>query len=147
MTWTYTNTLLTDKDKVRFLTGDTLTGDQLVSDEEIAGILLMHSNVYGAGAAVCRHLATRFSRQADSAIDDMRKSLSQKATAYAARAEELDDQASSATGVTSIPMPFAGGISVSGKQARRENTDRVSPAFTRDDDFFRRQGASFSEDD
>lgn len=137
MTWSYAPALTLDRDKVRFLCGDVDTTDQLVSDEEIAGNLAMYgSSVFRAGAAVCRHLAARFSRQADIAEDDIKKSLSQRAKAFADRAGELDEQASSTVNGAIVPTMFAGGISRSDKQVREQDTDRVQPSFTRRDDDF-----------
>lgn len=132
MTWSFDPGLSTDTDKVRFLSGDTDTTSQLVANETIVGVLTMYGNVFRSAAAICRAIAAKFSRQADEAIDDMRKNLSQRATAYAARARELDDQAVALTAVGATPMPFAGGISIGDKETRADDADRVDPFFTRD---------------
>lgn len=134
MTWSYDPSLSTDKDRVRFLSGDTDTSDQMVSNEEITGVLSMYTdNIFRGAAAVCRHLASKFSRQADQEIDDMRKALSQRAKAFADRASELDAQASSGVTASSMPTWYAGGISVADKELQNEDTDRVRPLFSRDD--------------
>ena len=39
MAFTYTDTLATDRDKVRFMTGDTVESEAMFSDEEIAAAL------------------------------------------------------------------------------------------------------------
>lgn len=148
MTWSYSTALATDKDRVRFYTGDTLSVAQQVSDEEIAGVLAMHSNVYVAAAAVCRHLAARYSALADIAIDDMRKSLSQRSAAYASRAGELEAQATSSSGSGSVaPRFFAGGISTSGKQVRQDNGALVQPLFSRDAMDFQNSLTTGDDDD
>jgi hypothetical protein len=136
--WTFDDNLTAPKDWVRLLAGDTVSSAQLVSDELIAGILAEHANKYTAAAVVCRHLAARFSRQADQAIDDMRKSLSQRAKAFSERASELDEQATSVSGGNSVAVPFFGGITVAGKSAQREDTSLVRPLSTRDDMEFSR---------
>jgi len=131
MTWTYDDTLSTDKDIVRFYTGDVLTADQQVSNEGIAALLAIHSTPLTTAAQICRSLAARYSRQADQEIDDLRKSLSQRAKAYADRAKELealDDK----TLALSVPVLYAGGISVADKASVESDTDRVQPFFTRD---------------
>ena len=54
MSWTYSGDPATsDKDAVRFLTGDTDAGDQLASDEEIAYALSQRPDVRLAAAVVC----------------------------------------------------------------------------------------------
>lgn len=134
MTWSYTDTLLTAKDQVRFLSGDTQITSQMVTNEEITGILALYgNNVFRGAAAVCRHLASRFSRQADAAIDDMRKSLSQRAAAFAARAQELEAQADNGSVIgTLVPQVFAGGIFESDVETNRQDDSIVQPMFTRD---------------
>src|SRR5688572_3442242 len=135
MTFTYDPGLATDRDRVRFLIGDTVA-PAIVQDEEITGILTMQSGVYSSAAAICRSLAARYSRLADIARDDVRKSQSQIAKAFADRARDLETQASSVVGGTLIPVPYAGGISISDKDAQLDDTDRVVPIFTRDGDDF-----------
>jgi hypothetical protein len=130
MSWSFDEGLFTDLDRVRFLCGDVDTTDQLVADEVVTGVLSMYGNLFHSSAAVCRHLSARFSRQADISEDDLRKALSQRAKAYSDRAKELDTQASS-TGSVMVPTMFAGGISVSDKQTREQDTNRVPPFFSR----------------
>ncbi len=132
MTWTFDDTLSTDLAKVRFLSGDVDTTDQQVANETITGLLTMYGNVFRAAASVCRSLASRYSRQSDSAMDDMRKSLSQRAKAYAERANELETQAGSALGIGAVPTIYAGGISILDKSIQTDDTDAVQPFFTRD---------------
>lgn len=130
MTWTYGISLAADKDKVRFLCGDTDTTNQQVSDEEIAGNLAMNSSdIYRAGAAICRHLAARYSREANITIGQRRVELAARSKAYADRATEIETQGNLA-GRT--PIPYAGGISVADKERQEANEDRVAPFFTRD---------------
>ncbi len=132
MSWTFDPTLTATIDQVRFLSGDVDTTDQQVANETITGLLTMYGSVFRAAAAVCRSLASRYSRQSDVAMDDMRKSLSQRAKAYAERASELEEQASSALGIGAVPMPFSGGMLDSVKQVQIDDPDRTQPLFTRD---------------
>lgn len=132
MTWSFTDTLTTDKDKVRALSGDVLTTDQQVSDEFITGYLSMFGNVFRTAAAVCRHLAAKYSRQVSQARDDLRKDLSDRATAYAARAKELDEQASSAVGGALAPALFVGGVYVADRVMNEDDDSLIQPFFRRD---------------
>lgn len=67
MTWTYTNAPATvPRDAVRFLSGDTDTGNQQVTDEAIAFLLTeWNDNTYLAAAAVCDAAAGKAAAQAD----------------------------------------------------------------------------------
>lgn len=127
MSWTYdpaqlpTSTMM----QVRFLVGDTVSSDQQVQDEEITFALTQRSSIYGAGAIVCRTLAAKLSRQADVVDKDLRSSYSQRAKAYAARANELDTKANARGG----GLPYAGGLSISDKIQNEQNPDRVQPQF------------------
>ena len=132
MTWSFTDTLATSKDQVRALSGDVLTADQQVSDEFIAGYLSMFGNVFRTAAAICRHLAAKYSRQVTQARDDLRKDLSDRAKAYADRAKELDEQASSATMGALSPAIFAGGVFTADRDTRADDTTMIQPFFRRD---------------
>jgi hypothetical protein len=74
--WTYdpeelgTETLEERKNSVRFLVGDTDTGDQQVQNEEIIFALGQTSqNVYFAGAFVAETIQAKFARFATSEVD------------------------------------------------------------------------------
>lgn len=130
--WSYNTSLSTDKDKVRLLSGDVLTADQQISDEEISGMLLMFGNVFRTAAAVCRHLAAKYSRQVTQARDDLRKDLSDRAKAYADRAKELDTQASSAVDGAIVPALFVGGVYTADRDTRADDDTMIQPFFRRD---------------
>jgi len=99
MTWSYNSSLASDKDKVRLLTGDTDTTDQLLQDEEINYLLTETGNVLLAAGRAARAIAAKFARQADKEVGDLRVSLSQKAEAYRKLADDLEKRA----GSVSIP--------------------------------------------
>ena len=147
MAWTFTDTLLTDRDRVRALCGDVLSTDPQVSDEFLAGYLSMFGNVFRTAAAVCRHLSAKYSRQVTQARDDLSKSLSDKAKAYADRAKELDEQASSATLGALSPMIFAGGIYTADRDERADDATMIQPFFTRDTMEIGRVDPFVSDDD
>ena len=130
MTWTYGPTFSLARDRIRLLIGDTDSSDQLVSDEEIAvyvtGGQLAQSSDYLSAAMVCDAIAAKMSRRADMSAGGSSVSLSQQATAYQTKARHLRRQAALST------SPFIGGQSISDKDSREEDTDRVTPAFTRE---------------
>ena len=126
MSWTYSgDPSNSDADQVRFLIGDTLTADQLLSDEEIAWALTQGS-AYNAAAICSRAISANFSRMADKAVDDLKINYSQKSKQYADLAINLESKEShKALGV------YGGGISVADKLSNELDTDRVSPSFTK----------------
>lgn len=125
--WTYVDTLVTVRDQLRFLVGDNDPADQLVSDGEVAWASSQDANIYLAAVTLCQAIAAKFARQADTAIGDVKVSLSQRAIAYKARAAELMIAAAQ-----SVPgIPYAGGISVGDKTGNEQDSDRLVPSFTR----------------
>jgi len=122
LTWTYDgDPSANDRDAVRFLSGDTDTTDQLVTDEEIAWLLTENPNVYSAAAEACRAIASAFARFSDKSVGDISESASQKAEAYTKRADDLE------AGIMVIPS--FGGLSISEKETLDQDTDAVQPSF------------------
>lgn len=91
MTWTYVDPNNSDRDKVRFLIGDTDTTDQLLSDEEISWLLTAAgNNVYQAAHDGCYALGSKFARLATSkSVGDMSLSYSDRSRAFMDQAERL----------------------------------------------------------
>jgi hypothetical protein len=135
MTWTYVAASLASDPvmQVRYLVGDTRSSDQQVQDEEIGFALAQRPGIYGAAALVCRSLAAQLSREADTVDQDLRTTLSARASAYAKRAAAYEAQASARGGLA----PYAGGISLVDKAVQSDSADRVPPQFDlgMDDDF------------
>lgn len=127
MTWSYDATLLGAKPlyQVRFLTGDTLSGDQQMTDEEIAFVLTQRSSIYGAAAMCCRSLSAQKARLADVSTGDLRTTYSSLSQAYSKRAGEYEAQATARSGA----LPYAGGVTVTDKQNQEADGDRVQPQF------------------
>lgn len=126
MTWTYDTSLSANKDKVRFYASDTDSAAAItVTDEEIAGLLTLAGGVRSAAAMLCDHLALRYSQRGQQLTDDIGQSVNYGdiAKQFTERGRLLRSQASFAA------VPFAGGISVTTKQAQLDNSDRVRPAF------------------
>lgn len=68
MTFTYVDPTNSDRDRVRFLVGDTDTvnaANQHLQDAEITWLLSEWVDVYGAAIAACEQLAIQFSSKAD----------------------------------------------------------------------------------
>ena len=100
MTWTYTDPATSTRDELRFMVGDTDTDDQLLSDEEIAYLLVAWINVPVAASKAASAIAARFSRLADKSVGELRISLSQKVASYRQLAVDLMRQAGAVCGPT-----------------------------------------------
>lgn len=133
MAWTYSGDPSTSsKDAVRFLIGDTDTTDQQMQDEEINYLLTLYGgDVYTAAIVAARSLASKYARFPDVRIGDYSTSNSQRFNAYLALAKQLEQTQN--VGLIHKAKPYAGGISIADKQQDEQNTDRVKPAFTRQD--------------
>lgn len=128
MTWTYSgNPSSSAGDAIRFLIGDTDTTDQLLSNEEIAWVnsessasSTSTSGLYEAAYRCCVAIASKLSRLADKQIGDLHVSLSQKAKGYLTQAQEFKALAQT---TNYVPIPYAGGISISDKEIDQDNSD------------------------
>lgn len=115
-------------DAIRFLIGDTDSTDKLLMDDEISWINLeasgesttSRSALYDAAYRACLAVASKLARLADKQIGDLRVSLSQKSAGYLKQAQELKGLAMREGGV---PIPYAGGISISDKEIDQDNSD------------------------
>lgn len=105
MTWTYTgDPSVSDRDRIRFLIGDTDTNDQLVSDEEIAWSLTQGGSIYQTAHDLCTVIAAKFARLATS------KSVGDLSLSYADRAEtyhRLADRMLHLAERRDVPTPWA----------------------------------------
>ena len=128
MAWTYGGDPSANaRDAIRFLIGDTDTTDQLLSDEEIAwvnseasGTATGTTALYDAAYRCCLTIASKLSREADKQIGDLSVSMSQRAKAYREQAASLKALSGREGGV---PIPYAGGITISDKEIDEENSD------------------------
>lgn len=120
-----------DIDRVRVLCGDPAGDSQVVDDSMISFFLEEYNgNYYRAAADAAGAIAAHYAGQVDVRVGILSSSNSQKTQQFAELATALrrraDDKA------LAMAVPFAGGISIAGKEGAEENTDRVPPAFTRD---------------
>jgi hypothetical protein len=108
MTWTYSgNPAASNRDAVRFLIGDTDSGDQLVSDEEIAFLLAEENTVRTASARACEAIAARFGRSADNSRSVGDLSLSESYSQRSASYLSLADRLAAAGAGDNHPVPVA----------------------------------------
>jgi len=102
MAWSYDgDPSVSSKDHVRFLIGDTYSGDPLVSDEEINFALTQEANPYRAAAVVARHIAAFFRRNVSYSMEGTAIQAQQRADQYDALADRLEQTAGEST--TSLP--------------------------------------------
>lgn len=107
MTWTYSNNPAgSDRDKVRFLIGDTDTTNQLVTDEEINWMLSEANNApYMAAANLCASLATKFAAKSDYSRSVGDLSISTQYGAAADRYAKLGATLSAQAAAANPPLP------------------------------------------
>ena len=137
MSWSYdptdldTTTSSGRLNTVRLLVGDTETLDQQVQDEEITfGLSENGDNIYYAGAWIARAIASKYSRKVNTSLDGALKAdYSDLAKQYKVLADDLEYQGKTSGAVIGI---LAGGITKSGIEAVRANTNRIEGSFRRD---------------
>lgn len=127
MTWTYSPALGTARDRIRFKVGDTDTTDQLVSDEEIAGVLSAQANESLAAAQLAEGIAGRFSRKVGFSNGALSMQAQQQATAYLELAARLRSQASQ-DAVHQVGI-IVGGRTIAGRIALATDPSVVQPSF------------------
>lgn len=125
MTWTYTgDPSASNRDEVRFLCGDTISTDQLATDEEIAYAIASAGSNGLAAAIVCEALAARFARFADVSVGAARESCSQKSRQFAEKAADLRRKYGAL-----LALSRFGGQTISEKEAFAADTDAIQPSF------------------
>jgi hypothetical protein len=126
MSWTYDDTLATDRDWVRFRTGSTNDQDQDVSNEEIDAVLAAKPDKYLAALEVARSLLAKFSRDFDRSNLGMSASRSQ-------RMQHLKDVISELKAETATNVePGWSGQSEADKESVYSDSDFIQCPFTRD---------------
>ena len=119
--------LNSDKDKVRFLVGDTDAGSPLLEDAEVMYLIESEGTALAASIAAAIGIAAKFSRLMDESAGDVSKSYSQRHEHYLKLSSSLRQR-----NAEKCVVPFAGGISESDKTILETDTDVVQPSFTRD---------------
>ena len=137
MAWSYdptdldTTTASGRLNTVRLLVGDTETLDQQVQNEEIMFALSENGdNIYYAAAWSARNIASKYSRKVNTSLDGALKAdYSDLSKQYKVLADDLEYQGKTSGAVIGV---LAGGITKSGIQAVRANTNRIEGSFRRD---------------
>ena len=131
MSWSYSGSPSDSTlDEVRFLVGQTSTGDDVrLEDEEITYTLANQPNTYYAAALCAENLQARYALEADDmAVGQTRVAFKDRASGFSRLAATLRQKALLA-GVS----PYVGGVSVSAKDTQEEDTDWVQPFATLED--------------
>lgn len=125
--WTYDDGTLATEDiyDVRSMIGDTLQGDQQLTDQVIFKVLKDFSNNYMAAAECARRISALYARQVDVVQGELKTNYSMRAKSYRTLASDLQAQGLARGGATG----YMGGISISDKQTSAADSDRVSPQF------------------
>jgi hypothetical protein len=93
MTWTYSgNPAASALDQVRFITGDTDSTDQLLSNEEIAWLISSRLTAQNAAPYAAEAIAASLARESDSSKSVGDLSLSRSLSARAAKFYSLADR-------------------------------------------------------
>ena len=137
MAWSYdptdldTTTASGRLNTVRLLVGDTETLDQQVQNEEITfGLSENGDNIYYAGPWIARAISSKYSRKVNTSLDGaLSADYSDLAKQYKVLADDLEYQGKTSGAVIGV---LAGGITKSGINAVRANTNRVEGSFRRD---------------
>ena len=137
MGWTYDPTNLGTADaaqrlnSVRLLVGDTDTADQQLQDEEVTfGLGQNNNSIYHTASWSARTIASKYSRQVTTALDGaLSADYSDLAKQYKTLADSLEYQGKTAGASVGV---LAGGITKSGIEAVRANTNRIEGSFRRD---------------
>jgi len=124
MTWTFSDSIATDKDKVRLKIGDTDTNDQLLSDETIEALLAIRDDVVLCAIDACRAILAKLAREIDRSAAGMSGSRSQKTQHYKDILANLTKESGGETRVK------VGGISKSDNDTLRDDSDFEEPAFS-----------------
>lgn len=163
-TWSYSQDPSSrNRDKVRFLVGDTDETDQLLTDQEVdisitdlgltptaAPVASELNTLRRAAANLADAIAINFARDVDTRNMSLSISKSQRVQAFkecARRLRGLAGVPQTEDGATAQPAEmFVGGLSISDKIDRSNNSDEVQPAFSRGMDDNPRVGTQDTRD-
>ena len=124
MSWSYSDSLSTDRDRLRFRIGDVDTNDQLLSNETLDALLTARPDPTLAAIDAIEGILAKFAREIDRGSLGLGGSRSQKTQFYRDLLKEL--RAEAARGDTGA---FFGGGSVSAKETIQEDEDKPLTPF------------------
>lgn len=138
MTWTYAgDPSASTLAALRFLIGDTITGDQQLSDEEINYVSTQFTDNNLAAAELCEAIAAKYARQVDTTNGDLRLGAQARFKHYTDLALKYRNKGSK------LAIMWAGGRLLSEKETASEDTSIVQPSFYRGMDDFPGNGDSY----
>jgi hypothetical protein len=124
MTWSYDDSLPTDRDKVRFRIGDTDSEEELLSNETLDALLVIRDDVVLASIDAVQAILAKFAREIDRQALGLGGPRSQKTTHYENLLKVLRAEADKgSTGV------FYGGATIAAKNAAFADTTKPRPPF------------------
>ena len=125
MSWTFSESLTTTRDKLRLRVGDTDANDPLLSNETL-DVLLTDKGDDLALAAIdaVRAIIAKLGREFDRSAVGVGGSRSQKVQHFHDLLKQLTKESRLSTGVV------LGGVSASRKQTIEDDSDFVRPSFT-----------------
>jgi len=130
MAFSYSNTLATNLDRVRFLLGDTVEATAKFQDEEITGLLSLGNDPVAAAVTCCYARASKLAEQVDVTMGRTRESTSQAAKAWMDLAKRLQESGGSMLpGYGGEVAGWVGGASKAEVEALESNTDRIQDMF------------------
>ena len=118
MTWSYSDSLSTDRDMLRFKIGDVDTDAQLLSNELLDALLTSRGSPTLAAIDAVEGILAKFARDIDRSALGMGGARSQKTQFYRDLLKELRAQA--ARGDTDV---FFGGGSISQRDSNLDDSD------------------------
>lgn len=139
MTWTYAgDPSISTLAALRFLIGDTITGDQQLSDEEINFISTSFTDKNLAAAELCEAIAAKYARLVDTTNGDLQLGASKKFDHYTTLSQKYRKKGNK------LALMWSGGRIITEKQTSEADTNLVQPSFRRDMDDF--PGSIYSRD-
>ena len=124
MTWSYDDSLPTDRDKVRFRIGDTDSEEELLSNETLDALLVIRDDVVLASIDAVQAILAKFAREIDRQALGLGGPRTQKTTHYENLLKVL--RAEAEKGSTGV---FYGGATIAAKQAALADTTKPRPPF------------------
>jgi hypothetical protein len=130
--WTYSgDPSATSRDAIRYLARDHDETDPKISDEEIAWELSEQPNIYLAAANVAEIIGGNFASKAKTkTVGSLSITYEARSADYKSLAASLRLRARSGAASGGSPIPYAGGISITDKEATESDSDWAKPAFS-----------------
>jgi hypothetical protein len=123
MAFTYDDSLPTDKDKVRFLVGDTNEATAALSNKEVEYcVTLGGSNLLRACAWACDSIANKLARNATTRVRGQETEIQNAYAAYRKLAQDFRDKAKGSSSFFAL-------LTKTDLEIWREDSDLIPPTF------------------